>query len=645
MGRRGYLPWAVVFLVVCCCSVAVAADYYVSPTGKDTDPGTLAKPWKSLSISVGKINAGDTLHLQVGATFTENVYIGPGDGGTVASPKVIVGESANRPVLQPAANGDNALYIYNTAGLEFRNVRFVGPGKSVHLNDGVSGYVDTVRQCGLTFRNCEFTGFGGQGLVIGGWNGTDRGFGDVLVEDCVFHDNLKGGMSTYAQYPSGNTNVVVRRCWITDHPHQDGSVGGLVLGGVTDGLIEHCIATNNGYSVAIWAYDSTRVTIQFCEAYDNHALNQDGGGFDLDGGCQDCVIQYCYSHDNDGAGFLICQYSGARAFTGNTVRYCISENDGRRQTGNVFGGIHFYSSGSSGGLQGTRIYGNTVLNSVSYAVRFQSTGGQTGGKMWNNIFITTGGKALVQGSVTTNVVQFQGNCYWSSGGAFKVAGYSSLAAWRTAKSQEMLSGSPVGFQLDPKLVAPGTGGTIGNTTNLPLLAAYKLRGTSALIDRGLNLATLFGINAGARDFYGNAIPQCRTYDVGAYESPDADGDFVPDDWETIYFGGLDVSDGVSHQDVDGVCDRDEFVAGTDPTNATSCFAVTDMTSRDGTNVVLTWPSTVGRCYAIRTDTNLVQPGDTLLVSGIAATPPSNVYTCTVDNASARFYRAVIQEAW
>jgi len=265
--------------------------------------------------------------------------------------------------------------------------------------------------------------------------------------------------------------------------------------------------------------------------------------------------------------------------------------------------------------------------------------------MWNNIFVTTNGQALISGSVSTNVVQFQNNCYWSSGGAFNVAGYSSLAAWRSAASQEILNGNPVGFQLDPKLVAPGAGGTIGNTTNLPSLTAYKLQGTSPLIDRGLDLSTLFGINVGTRDFYTNAIPQCRTYDIGAYESPDSDGDFIPDDWETLYFGGLGVANATSNHDSDGMSDRDEFVAGTNPTNTLSCFAITNVVIQSATNVVLRWPSTEGRKYGVRTDTNLVESGDTLLASDIAATPPANVHTCTVNNAAVRFFRAIIQDSW
>ncbi|MFC1462785.1 right-handed parallel beta-helix repeat-containing protein [Verrucomicrobiota bacterium] len=646
LGRRRRTGLSVVLLVTWCCSVAHAVDYYVSPTGKDTDPGTLAKPWKSITTSVGKLNDGDVLHLAAGATFAENVYIGT--GGTSVSPITLTSDPVNRATIQGVATSCGIL-IWDTGGVVIENVIVVGPGPTGATRAGIGIMSDNGIYQYIRVRNVDVSGYD-EGVNVLGYGGTDYGFRDVVIEDSCFHHNLNAGGMTWAENIGGIRDITVRRCTFNDNygdPAATGNSGsGFVFGGVITGRLEYCVAySNGGHGVAgegpvgLWAYDSSKITIQYCEAYANKAINMDGDGFDFDQNVTDSVMQYCYSHDNYGAGFLLC-HGGSLTWSNNILRYCVSEDDGY---GGKMGGIHYYSAAS--GLDNALVYGNTVFNSKAPALWVHQANNTTGAKVWNNIFVTTGGKDLVKGNVNTTAIQFQGNSYWSSGGAFKVAGYSSLDAWRTAKDQEMLAGNPVGFQLDPKLVAPGAGGIVGNATNLPLLAAYKLQGTSPLIDRGLNLSALFGIDAGARDFYGNTILQCRTYDVGAYESPDTDGDFVPDDWETIYFGGLDVSDGVSHQDADGVCDRDEFVAGTDPTNATSCFAVTDMTSRDGTNVVLTWPSTVGRCYAIRTDTNLVESGDTLLVSGIVATPPSNVYTCTVDNASARFYRAVIQESW
>ena len=40
------------------------------------------------------------------------------------------------------------------------------------------------------------------------------------------------------------------------------------------------------------------------------------------------ILQYNYSHDNHGSGYLICQYEGAKPFRNNIVRYNISQDDG-----------------------------------------------------------------------------------------------------------------------------------------------------------------------------------------------------------------------------------------------------------------------------------------------------------------------------
>jgi len=44
-----------------------------------------------------------------------------------------------------------------------------------------------------------------------------------------------------------------------------------------------------------------------------------------------------------------------------------------------------------------------------------------------------------------------------------------------------------------------------------------LQKNSPLIDAGLDLRSLFGIDPGKRDFFGNSIPQGKAYDIGAHE--------------------------------------------------------------------------------------------------------------------------------
>jgi len=51
-----------------------AADYYVSPAGDDTDPGTLASPFKTIQRAADAMRAGDTCYIREG-TYREAVTV------------------------------------------------------------------------------------------------------------------------------------------------------------------------------------------------------------------------------------------------------------------------------------------------------------------------------------------------------------------------------------------------------------------------------------------------------------------------------------------------------------------------------------------------------------------------------------------
>ena len=68
------------------------------------------------------------------------------------------------------------------------------------------------------------------------------------------------------------------------------------------------------------------------------------------------------------------------------------------------------------------------------------------------------------------------------------------------------------------LVAAGGGGTAGDADLLGSLGAYQLQPYSPLREAGLNLAALFGLNTGSRDYYGNAVPNGLAQDVGAHDA-------------------------------------------------------------------------------------------------------------------------------
>jgi len=60
--------------------------------------------------------------------------------------------------------------------------------------------------------------------------------------------------------------------------------------------------------------------------------------------------------------------------------------------------------------------------------------------------------------------------------------------------------------------------------------------------------------------------------VQSAEDPDADADGMPDAWERTHFGDTALN-GTGDWDGDRLPDGEEYVAGTDPTNAASCFTL------------------------------------------------------------------------
>lgn len=82
-----------------------------------------------------------------------------------------------------------------------------------------------------------------------------------------------------------------------------------------------------GSYAAIWPHSSNDALIQFNEVSNTRFVGGDGQAFDVDYNCDNAIVQYNYSHDNEG-GFLLLMESANYV----TVRYNISVNDGVKGT-------------------------------------------------------------------------------------------------------------------------------------------------------------------------------------------------------------------------------------------------------------------------------------------------------------------------
>lgn len=145
-------------------------------------------------------------------------------------------------------------------------------------------------------------------------------------------------------------------------------------------------------------------------------------------------------------------------------------------------------------------------------------------------------------------------------------------------------------------------------------------------------------------------------------SDDNDGDGLPNWWEAEHFGDPTSADPEADPDGDGMTNREEYLAGTDPTDSQSVFTL-NIGIAYGTNFVevvytnefdevitnqiyevlgqlTTWPSESNRIYTLMSTEDLSTGTWTTVEDEIEATPPLNHYT-NDGKKSAEFYRVGI----
>jgi hypothetical protein len=518
--------------------------YYLSPGGNDENLGTSPDDaWQTIDqINNMNFEPGDTIAFEGNQIFSGSISFDSTDSGTSDLPLTICSYGTGRATINSRYRV--GLYAYNCAGIVIKDLIFTGAGHDDDRGtDGISFYNDLngdIRLNYIRIENVEVSGYHQTAIELAGWNGLS-GFKNVRITNSDVHDNGDKGINVFGYWPPphgwAHQDIYIGYCKAYNNfgipgksPH---SGNGIMISQTEGGIIEYCEAYENGSMnssnaggpIGIWAWDAKDIIIQYCESHHNKTNNnKDGGGFDLDGGCVNCIMQYNYSHDNSGAGFGIYQFDGAREFSNNTVRYNISENDGLV---GGYGGINFWSTNSNGGIQNTKVYNNTIY------VSSNTTGAGIGDfavgitsiyetEIYNNIILTEPDKIALNIPETTGGWYFNGNCYWTIDSDLQInwglTTYESLFEWRNATAQEKLSEVYTGIQEDPQLTDPGDGGTIGDPTQLPGLPSYRLLPTSPLIDIGLDLLTHFGIDPGNQDFYGTEIPLYEGYDIGANES-------------------------------------------------------------------------------------------------------------------------------
>ena len=409
-------------------------EYFVSLLGDDSNVGTSEMyPWRSIArVNAAQLLPGDSVLFQANQTFHGNLRLANKGTDRVDKPITIGSYGSGRATINAGCGA--GCIVKNTEGVHLKELNFVGAGVSENTNSGIL-FINTlpnaVKLKDIRIHCIDVSGFKHAGICFiaeppdRSWSG----FCDVKITYVTSHGNGDAGIScigawnpeqdgySHADFYVGNCSVY-RNAGIRGKGSHSGN--GIVLGQVDGALIEHCRAYENGSlndhegggPVGIWVWDANRVVIQFNESHHNRTgSSKDGGGFDLDGGVRNSTVQYNYSHDNDGPGYLLAQFSGARAFYGNILHHNISVNDGRK---NRYGGIHLWSTGANGGITDTAFYANTIFTTQSAdgdVAAVDCTSEEIRNiRFCNNRFQTHGAAMFVRGKTNPNVL-FENNTF------------------------------------------------------------------------------------------------------------------------------------------------------------------------------------------------------------------------------------------
>lgn len=157
---------------------AAAETYYVANNGSNSNPGTIDRPWLTISYAVGNssgISAGDIIMVRSG-NYPETVY--PAVTGALNLPIVLMGFPGEEVTLDPGR-------IFIEDGIDYWKVDGLDC-----LNSTANGLrvVGTHPLGFLTVTNCTFSHHYLNGVNLGGLD-----FGGVTISDCVIEWNGEQG--------------------------------------------------------------------------------------------------------------------------------------------------------------------------------------------------------------------------------------------------------------------------------------------------------------------------------------------------------------------------------------------------------------------------------------------------------------------
>lgn len=294
LARRAAVVWYV--LVVA--SAGSSAQIFVSPSGSDSNPGTIDQPFATIPMAYSVATAGDTIYLRGGTYDSLLTTITLSKSGTPSARYCLFAYPGERPLLDfslMALSSTNRGIRLSGSYWHIKGLDIKGAGDNgMH----VSGSYNTVEFCsffenrdtglqlssGASFNqiiNCDsyYNADASQGNADGFAVKLDVGTGNYLY-GCRAWENSDDGYDGYLR-PSNNITTILNRCWIFKNGFlkggaaSSGNGNGFKLGGSDSANLEHnvilrnCLAFDNRVKGFDQNNDRGSMTLQNCTSYRN----------------------------------------------------------------------------------------------------------------------------------------------------------------------------------------------------------------------------------------------------------------------------------------------------------------------------------------------------------------------------------------
>lgn len=398
--KLSFLTYLAVCIAGCAGEGNSSVSYYINPSeGSDTQKGLSEnQSWKSLNnLKDIQLNPGDRVLLKRGEKLEGILDITA--KGSASQPIVIgaYGEGLQKPVLSAPDSSLFTIRILNSEYVTVQDLEIINRGSTdlpsrtgVKVESMDYGVSKGIRLKNLSIRDVngsieKWVGGGSGILLVNGGKETVSTFDSLTIEYCHIKNCYRNAMiwAGYSDRADWHPNTHV---WVHHNLIEEVPGDGIVPIGCDGAVIEYNVMrsgttamlhSNREAAAGIWPWACDNTVIRFNEVSD-HKGTWDGQGFDADYNCVNTLIEYNYSHGNDGGMVLICSSGDEDRSSyciGNenpTVRYNISIGDGNRpfQTrGRWFSpSIHI-----AGPVRNAVLYRNIIRNKVKASPEIDGT--------------------------------------------------------------------------------------------------------------------------------------------------------------------------------------------------------------------------------------------------------------------------------